>query len=737
MTKQKTPYIAHVESNLKGGVDVKLGLKTLVVGPNGGGKDAVVQSVELAILGRVSDVAGKEDVGQGQALMALAPGRTGSLWAQADVDGDGDIYRWETRRQASGAVSRPSHVFPAEAGVWPLRVLRETLSKGSVAKQREMLLSVAVDVSQETIDAMLPGAMLVEYQKLSARKLGPPLVKLALVNVEANSLRLQAGRDIKSMDKLLISLGATAAVVTEADLKKATAYTISCKSVLDTLPGLPVKGVDVETAKKSVEQADTRLESIAGSVYQLQQQLAAIEPMTDEMRAWIDSARSTYTSMTAVCEAQAAAANAGTLDCCGVCGQDIEAQAAVTRAAEMMEAFGTELEKLDAREAGERQRAETQANLDEWLSAQTQWTTFRDDQKAAIKVTLEGNVVRGARGEASATWQEAVKAEATLKGQIDGYEGIRRARNAKARAEEQRDTMKRLVKACEGVSGQLLDTTRSAFIRAVNKFLPDTDSFELRLQDSGKEICEVGLVRDGVLHTALSGAEWSRVTMAMACAMAKPGKLNVIIPEERAYDGDTLHAMMKALTDAPAQILITSPIKPRVKGGRVKGWKIIEVNKLRRSRIAGALGEPNPLEDPVTTEQPTGQALAGAAMGVPPELPATAFGQPVMDSDPRPTDASQWTHQAADRTEDVLDCEMPEDAPVWTTEQRGRRLWTGVREQGFAEAFKEYFPNDKCSPDGSWQPAGFDQKFTLFPNNAVLRQCGERLWLYAGAGPSQ
>ena len=88
----------------------------------------------------------------------------------------------------------------------------------------------------------------------------------------------------------------------------------------------------------------------------------------------------------------------------------------------------------------------------------------------------------------------------------------------------------------------------------------------------------MGFVRDDVLHTALSGAEWARLTMAVAAARLRltghDGPV-VISPKERAWDPATLTSAMRALTDAPGQVLLLSPIKP--KGRLPKGWTMVEV----------------------------------------------------------------------------------------------------------------------------------------------------------------
>ncbi len=89
----------------------------------------------------------------------------------------------------------------------------------------------------------------------------------------------------------------------------------------------------------------------------------------------------------------------------------------------------------------------------------------------------------------------------------------------------------------------------------------------------------MGFVRSGgFLHTALSGAEWARLTLAIACAASEntPG-LRVFTPEERAFDPATLRDVMVALAEAPGQVLITSPIKH--KGRLPKGWTVIDLSE--------------------------------------------------------------------------------------------------------------------------------------------------------------
>jgi hypothetical protein len=133
-----------------------------------------------------------------------------------------------------------------------------------------------------------------------------------------------------------------------------------------------------------------------------------------------------------------------------------------------------------------------------------------------------------------------------------------------------------LTEGCVEAVGALLKTATVDFIKKTQSFLPAEDNFDLVLNDNDKEVCRFGFVRDGVLHTALSGAEWARLTLALACAANKATSdmLLVFTPEERAFDPQTLRSVLLSLSDAPGQVILCSPVKPA--GKLPKGWTMVE-----------------------------------------------------------------------------------------------------------------------------------------------------------------
>jgi hypothetical protein len=109
------------------------------------------------------------------------------------------------------------------------------------------------------------------------------------------------------------------------------------------------------------------------------------------------------------------------------------------------------------------------------------------------------------------------------------------------------------------------------FERRVNLYMPDSDRFAL---DRASML--PGVYRYGRLHTALSGSTEARVLAAMTAALAKPDQLTVLVVDDRMWDGITLARTLRALEDAPCQVIVMSTMLPR--GRRRQSWGVIELD---------------------------------------------------------------------------------------------------------------------------------------------------------------
>ena len=127
----------------------------------------------------------------------------------------------------------------------------------------------------------------------------------------------------------------------------------------------------------------------------------------------------------------------------------------------------------------------------------------------------------------------------------------------------------------------LLKKAHTKFEKAVQEYLPPGDMFRMVLVENKKPVCRMGFKRGETLHTALSGAEWARLTLALGCATFKADDktLAIFTPEERAFDGDTLATVMNALSDAPGQVLLQSPTKPTNRYHAE--WSVVDLDKAK------------------------------------------------------------------------------------------------------------------------------------------------------------
>jgi hypothetical protein len=160
-----------------------------------------------------------------------------------------------------------------------------------------------------------------------------------------------------------------------------------------------------------------------------------------------------------------------------------------------------------------------------------------------------------------------------LKVVADAWASARKAEATATEAEEAAEAWKGFKTACEDAVAIVLNQALSAFVARVQSFLPEGDTFDLRLTDGDREVVAFGLVRDGHLHTALSGAEWARVMAAMAEACTEAGQFGVLIPEERAFDAETLAEVMGAFNAVTHQVVLASPVLPAYVPA---GWTVVE-----------------------------------------------------------------------------------------------------------------------------------------------------------------
>ena len=545
------PTVATVESTIKGGVALDLHPRTLIVGPNGAGKDAILASVALALTGIADDVMGREEV-KDEGMVATLGDATG-VRAVVRLT-SGTLCEYETTRKPDGGAKKAvtRNAYP---NAYPLRAVRAALTAGPDKARAFLLAQAARTITASDVLRALHAGTEDAYTAAAATALGATPVD-RLLSVHA-SLKKQAADAKSSADTLEESI----------------------RRMGDSLGAEPLTA-DVDAARAAVDAAQdaARIAVDARGARQLRD--AALEAVQDYQRAQTEAqaaraavdATATVAvdrigSLTAMREAARWHAEREASSC-ALCGSHPPAGAATwdassARITEALAVWATRAESARKAEAAEARAVALRAHA----------ATMIGRFEAAGGAALADRVVEGAE-EIAATASTRLS---TLLAARQSWTTVRHFRADQARLVDVARAAETLRASTTDAIVTLLDGAATAFAARVQQYLPPSDTFALRLRDGDRDVCRFGFLRDGTLHAALSGAEWARCLLAIGAAVSEGTSADhplVLVPPERAYDPATLAAVMVALTDAPGQVLLASPILPAFVPA---GWHVVTV----------------------------------------------------------------------------------------------------------------------------------------------------------------
>lgn len=641
------PFVVTVTSNIKGGVSATLTEKTLIVGPNGEGKSAIVNALTLALTGAADDLIGRDVVRDASVIGLMAPVGE-DVRATAKLS-NGVESSYHAPRSADGfGKGKGINVFP---GAVPLRDVREALT-GSAEKARQFLLARAArGVTAADVLRVIPEAYHAAY---------------------ANAVRAASASAMVPADQLLAVIANAKAAATD-NKRRAEAADGLVQGRAATLPPEPLDA-DVRTLQAIVNAAQDASTAAAvahrtagismqatNSVVQLRDEAEHAIKAFNEGRALLaelDAAMPANTEASVASEQLwrsvamiagrsaeklgSMGMNAGPCACCSKTAsvEDFRAgvawaDAALAKMAETSMRIAKRRQVADSlvRAKAEALRAIEAVERAALLTPATLPTAGLADP-AAASVALAA---------AHATLTEALQARTA-------WQEVRYNRSAAESARSAQAEAQAVVDATRGAVEALLDSAATEFVARVNAHLPAAYRFALQLRDGEKAVCRYGFAAaDGGVLSAVSGAEWALLTVALtlACTPDDPTTPVVIVPEERAFDPDTLRAALIALADAPTQIVITSPIRPT--GRLPAGWSMIEVGASTSPAGDGTpprpRGRPRKVraeEDaPAPTLEPLGEPLALEPLALEP------LGEPLT--------LDMATEDAADSREDPFD----------------------------------------------------------------------------------
>lgn len=642
----------------------ELGEKTLITGKNTRGKSRVSIAVQLALSGAADDILGRDGVKSGQILIGLAP-PDGEVYAHATLSDD-TVSAWGTRREADGTVKTPLFE-PADAinvaTVVPLRGIKAALAGNDETAKKSFLDWTAASVTEADVLARLPAHLHDRYRDIAKAQTGTPTERMQAVQAFAvgEARRLEA--DAAAQDALLESMGGSMAVMpSEAEVEQARTVTAQWEAahqaavayeaalrVQGTSPGVDVSAVQAQLAhaRAAVENARQGETYWRGEATRLAAVVEASRPVVQPVDPLIPA-------LVSVLEASVQRG------CCAAC-QAPSPHLAAWLAHYKQQVTPPVAAAVDPALAGA--LTEARGNAEGW---RMQANSLQAEVQR-LEGVLQGAAAAGPAGPlppnpgvdaatAASTVQAARAQRDRLMAARASWDTLKSAKDKAAELRSQRPAWDDLAKACSQVATEILEAGASSFAEKVQRYLPETWRFHLKLRDG----FEVGYVRDGQLHTIGSGAEWTALQCALAMAVAEmgggatpkakgkgkkadkhtgAGKVHLVVLDDRDRDGETLADLMRAWTAFPGQVIIESTKKPA--GKMPAGWTHIDmdawVEANEKGEEAGGIAPPPQVAPAPSVEQPV--APPPQVVAAPPAVPG-ALGLPVQGASALP--ASWW-----------------------------------------------------------------------------------------------
>jgi hypothetical protein len=548
------PIVERVESSIKGGVKAELGQKTLILGANGIGKSAIVNAVELAGTGKASDVAGRSVLAKDADLFMLAPPGSDHVSARAHLSEGTGMAAWELRKGHRAKRTGPEISFP-------LREVEEALL-GNAETARKWVLQHGTPFAWADVTFMVPVSL---HPKLSSLGRGPdPAASLTTALEKART----EVRTCNATAKTLRSLSSPSQPPPNPQEISALEAIVTAWQARGNSSGASSSALQV--LKSALETRQAQVSSLQGRVNQLEAELAALP----KPQGNVDVLRSAIVVVETIA--------GGHFARCPICEGKVDLESMKKKA---VSGKAKVKELVEQAERWNRTVKAREATLAELQGARREFERLTTEHARAQKAESSK---RSDRPVPAISQEDARNRLHSLMSLRAGWEASQRGEERALEAERDGAEWSQLADALSKALGVLVERARDGFVRKVQRYLPNSDLFGVELLDGEREILRVGLLREGkdgsrVLHAALSGAEWARVTAALALAVAPTVGACIVCPEERAFDPDTLTSVLEAFGgalddimrggDGP-QVIVTSPNPPRTVP---HGWTVVQL----------------------------------------------------------------------------------------------------------------------------------------------------------------
>ena len=566
------PYVNHVYSNLKSPResgepwDIELSRHTLLVGSNTSHKSSIIQSVELSIAGSADDIFGRSAVSDAALLLTLAP--ADELGISSTLS-DGETASFHARRE-DGKTKRPTHLGPGAATLIHRDVT--TALSGSPASARKAFLSWSGDkVTIDDVLSHLPDDLQGKYRDIAVHKGRDKSDVETLLEVVsyAGQRQREAAKEAKGAEIILESIGDTIeSRPSKEDTTKMKMAVVQAREILDISIRASGAGISGDQKANAIKDAREKHSFFSNEITVSTKILTELQSSLPKKGENVDYAIKIVD-----------VAIDHSLEACPVCSSQVGSQH-LKDCQTFYQQQQRQWEEQSAQKLG--QITKLKADIATCERQVTYFTSLIQRSESLAVATTDNRALPVS--DAQSRLEAAMDALGKMEIAHSQWENLANARNRVLSMKVEVDTYRGLKLACESAVGHLLAEQAKDFSGRVQKYLPPHWDFSIELQDGIKEVFRMGIMRDGKLHAALSGAEWTSVVTAISMAVSERlsnDEPAILIPEDRAWDGQTLSAVMRGFSNFTGQVIMASTIRPT--GRPPKGWNVIDMDKVSES----------------------------------------------------------------------------------------------------------------------------------------------------------
>ena len=194
-------HITHIESTIKVGISAHLGKKTIVIGKNGSGKTALLNSIELPLCGYASDYRGRAQIKRPADIIRLAPDKEISI---ALTMSDGKSRTYHTKKRGKGATKAKTTGRSIDTH-FPHIEIQKILS-GSAEVIKQWLMQHCDSGSEEELKKIL-GKRYPELKAFAERRKSEAAMCLDAYIEDQKAIQSDLKSEIDALEKVTEMLG--------------------------------------------------------------------------------------------------------------------------------------------------------------------------------------------------------------------------------------------------------------------------------------------------------------------------------------------------------------------------------------------------------------------------------------------------------------------------------------------------------------------------------------------------